>query len=95
MVTAGGGRKRVEETTPEVLTALEEILEGHIAGDPMNAEVRWTDLNITQITEALGERGFVLSAKTVKSLVKKTTSSGNRSKRKRSPLIPNVTSSSR
>ena len=79
----GGGRKRIEDQHPEVLDALESIMEGHIAGDPMNAAVRWTDLSLAQIRDELGRRGFALSDKIVKRLVKKTTRSRSRSKAKR------------
>lgn len=77
---SGGGRKCVEDRNPEVLEVLESIMEGHIAGDPMNASVRWTDLRITQIRAELDARGFPLSDKTVSRLVKKTTRSRSRSK---------------
>ena len=79
----GGGRKCIEDQQPEVLDALESIMEGHIAGDPMNAAVRWTDLNLTHIREKLRARGFSLSDKTVTRLVKKTTRSRSPSKTKR------------
>lgn len=67
----GGGRKCVEEQHPEVMEALEPIMEGHIAGDPMNASVRWTDLRLPEIQTELAEQGFAFSDKTVGRLVKK------------------------
>ncbi len=76
----GGGRRRVEDNNPEILEVLSSIMEGHIAGDPMNASVRWTDLNLTQIREELEARGYPLSDKTFGRLVKKTTRSRSRSK---------------
>ena len=79
----GGGCKLTEEGTPEVMAALERIMEGHIAGDPMNEEVRWTDLRLSQIKEALEKEGFTLSEKTVKRLLKKNTRSKSRSRRQR------------
>ncbi len=69
----GGGNKLVEERDPEILRALEEIMGCHIAGDPMNSAVRWTDLSTSQIRDALAKKGFDISAKTAKRLLKKTT----------------------
>ena len=69
----GGGNKLVEERDPEILQALEEIMGCHIAGDPMNNTVRWTDLRTSQIRDELAIKGFDISAKTVKRLLKKTT----------------------
>lgn len=69
----GGGNKLVEERDPEILPALEKIMGCHIAGDPMNGSVRWTDLRTSQIRDELADEGFDISAKTVKRLLKKTT----------------------
>jgi hypothetical protein len=79
----GGGRKLVEDQHPEILEILDTIMEGHIAGDPMNESVRWTDLTLTQVREELDARGFALSDKTVSRLVKKNMRSGSRSKARR------------
>ncbi len=80
---SGGGRKLVEEQTPQVCAELERIMEGHIAGDPMNADVRWTDMSTPQIQKALEEKGFPMSDKTVARLLKKTTRSTGPSRRRR------------
>ena len=79
----GGGRKLAEDKNPEIGEALGRIMEGHIAGDPMNEEVRWTDMRLSQIRDALEDEGFPLSEPTVKRLVKKTTHSKSQSKRRR------------
>jgi len=79
----GGGSKLAEEKNPEIIGALGRIMEGHIAGDPMNGEVRWTDMRLSQIRDALEDEGFPLSEGTVKRLVKKTTRSKSRSRRRR------------
>ena len=89
----GGGQRLVEEIHPEILQVMEEILEGHIAGDPMNEGVRWTDLHATQIRDALAQRGFGVSDKTVTRLLKKRIRSGNRLRRRRSTPVRNATSS--
>jgi hypothetical protein len=77
------GRKRIEEQQPEVLEALNTIMNGHIAGDPMNPDVRWTDLRLRQIRDALAEQGFELGVRTVARLVKKTSRSRSRSRKRR------------
>lgn len=67
----GAGRVLIEHTHPEILDAIDEIIQSHIAGDPMNADVQWTDLQITAITQKLAENtGYKLSKPTVKRLVK-------------------------
>lgn len=48
-----------------------EILRAHTAGDPMRAEVRWTDLGRQEIADRLGEVGFRVSRIIVKQLLKK------------------------
>lgn len=68
----GAGRKPIEEAFPGITEALEKILDGHVAGDPMNQKVKWTDLRLSQIQKALGEKGFPISDKTLKGLLKKT-----------------------
>lgn len=68
----GAGRKPIEEAFPGIGEALAEILDGHVAGDPMNEKVKWTDLRLPQIQEALGEKGIPISDKTLKALLKKT-----------------------
>ena len=79
----GGGRRRIEDREPEVLDALQEIMNDHLAGDPMNPEVRWTDLRLAQIRKALAGKGFNLGIRTVARLVKKTSRSRSPSRRPR------------
>jgi hypothetical protein len=79
----GAGRKPIEQTQPGMLDALEEIMEGHIAGDPMNEEVKWSDLRLPQIQKALQKQGYPVSDKTLKALLKKTFRLGSRSRKQR------------
>lgn len=79
----GGGRRRIEDRQPEILDALEEIMDTHIAGDPMNPEVRWTDLSLVQIRDTLVARGFDIGVNTTRRLVKKNSRSRNRSRKPR------------
>ncbi len=48
-----------------------EVLAEHTAGDPMRAEVRWTNLTRHQIAMRLAEKGFMVSRNIVKRLLKK------------------------
>ena len=60
----GGGRKKVEETDPEIGKLLMEILEETTAGDPMST-LRWTSKSTRRIAEELTRRGHVISSMTV------------------------------
>ena len=67
----GGGCTLTEDRYPGIFDALEKIMTGHIAGDPMNEGVRWTDKSISGIRASLAGEGYDLSVDTVKRLVKK------------------------
>jgi len=65
----GAGRKGVLVEQPGLEEAFEAAIESHIAGDPMNADIKWTDLQPSQIIAKLGDQGFELSENTVRSLL--------------------------
>lgn len=67
----GGGRKKSEETYPELDATFLAILREHTAGDPMNEDARWTYLNDTEICERLQAHGCPVSRSVVKRLLKK------------------------
>lgn len=67
----GGGCRLTEDYYPEIFDVLEKIMTGHIAGDPMNEGIRWTDRRISEIRVSLAGEGYHLSYDTVKRLVKK------------------------
>jgi Rhodopirellula transposase DDE domain len=48
-----------------------EVLEDHTAGDPMRAEVKWTNLSRRQIAKKLAERGTPVSRDVVSQLLRK------------------------
>jgi hypothetical protein len=50
---AGGGRKAYSETHPDIDAAFLEVIDTYTAGDPMQAEVRWTNLSHPEIAERL------------------------------------------
>jgi len=65
-----GGRKSFFEKNPEANEAFLLILKEHTAGSPMNEGVKWTDLIHEEIKGYLLEKGFSISIKTVKKLLK-------------------------
>ena len=60
----GGGRKKIHDTTPAILDALEELIAPETRGDPM-PPLRWTCKSTRQLTEALAQRGFAVSHRVV------------------------------
>jgi transposase len=60
----GAGRKRIEESAPEVATLIAGIVEETTAGDPMSL-LRWTSKSTRTIAEELTRRGHPIDAKTV------------------------------
>jgi hypothetical protein len=62
----GGGRKRLEQSDPGLLTALEQIMEENTAGDPMSW-LRWTNKSTVRIAaEELTRLGHSVSDETVR-----------------------------
>jgi hypothetical protein len=69
---AGGGRKSYEESVPGIDEAFLAVVENHTAGDPMQVDVRWTDLTRSRIAELLEQdHALVVSDTVVKQLLKK------------------------
>ena len=68
---SGGGRKRSEETYPELDATFLAILREHTAGDPMQEEVQWTYLDNRAIQDQLQKRGCPVHISVVKRLLKK------------------------
>jgi len=67
----GGGRKSCIEQIPELDEAFLRVVQEHTAGDPMDAEKKWTYLNQRQIVESLNKQGIEISAPIVKKLLDK------------------------
>ena len=61
---AGAGRKRIEESAPEVTKLIAGIVDETTAGDPMSL-LRWTSKSTRTIAEELGRRGHQIDATTV------------------------------
>jgi hypothetical protein len=60
----GGGRKRVEETTPHVKRVLARLVEAHTAGDPMSY-LLWTNKSTRTLADELARHGYDVSHVTV------------------------------
>jgi len=65
---AGGGRKSVVDHSPEILAALEALVEPATRGDPMSP-LRWTCKSTRQLAAALEQQGYAISPPTVASLL--------------------------
>jgi len=65
----GGGRTRVEVADPALLAVLQELVEGHTAGSPMDA-LKWTSKSTTKLAVALTARGHAVSPNTVGRLLR-------------------------
>jgi hypothetical protein len=68
----GGGRKSYEARLPEIDAAFLDVLRDNIAGDPMNEEVRWTNLTHGEIQARLaGQHDIKVSATVIRQLLEK------------------------
>ena len=66
---SGGGRKKAKEKAPELLVALEALLEPYTIGDRMRP-LRWTCKSTENLSVELRKQGHEVSARTVASLLK-------------------------
>lgn len=64
----GGGRKAIATQDPQVLSALEALVEPTTRGDP-ESPLRWTCRSTRQLATALGRQGYRISHQTVASLL--------------------------
>jgi hypothetical protein len=60
----GGGRKRLVDLEPGLLSALLALVEPDVRGDPMSA-LRWTTKSTRTLADELGRQGWRISAGTV------------------------------
>lgn len=68
----GGGRKTYEETLPGIDAAFLDVLKDNIAGEPMDAAIRWTNLTHEEIqTRLLDEHTINVSETVVRQLLAK------------------------
>ena len=64
----GGGRKRVTETDPSLMLAIEALIEPETRGDP-ESPLRWTCKSTSRLAEELTHQGHPVSARTVAMLL--------------------------
>lgn len=64
----GGGRKKIRETTPAILEALEKPIAPETWGDPMSP-LRWTCKGTRHLAEALSLQGFAVGHRVVGELL--------------------------
>jgi len=62
---AGGGRKSYEVTHPTIDEQFLDVLKHYTAGDPMNEEIKWTNLAPAEIAEKLEAKHGVRVSETV------------------------------
>lgn len=60
----GGGRKALTSKYPDLIRAIEEIVDPSTRGDPM-APLKWTSKSLENIREELGKSGYKVSATTI------------------------------
>jgi transposase len=65
----GGGRKRVEAREPEILEALDQLVEPSSRGEP-ECPLRWTCKSVNQLAAALQGQGYSVCAMTVYNLLR-------------------------
>lgn len=68
---AGGGRKRAVETIEGIDEIFLMVLANYTAGDPMQEEVRWTNLTYQEIIDHMSAEGIMISKQVVKQLLKR------------------------
>jgi|SRR3972149_1497835 len=67
----GGGRMTIIESKPGIDEAFFEVLKDFTAGNPMNKNIRWTNLTHKEISEKLTGKGFKSGEKIAKQLLSK------------------------
>ncbi|MCP4552924.1 MAG: ISAzo13 family transposase, partial [Bacteroidetes bacterium] len=67
----GAGRKSAIDNIVNINTVFLKVIENYIAGDPMNGDIRWTNLSHKKIAERMQTEGIVISVTVVKKLLKK------------------------
>jgi hypothetical protein len=65
----GAGRPRIEVANPEILTALESLVEPVTRGDP-ESPLRWTSKSTRKLAEELGDQGHEISPQKVGQLLR-------------------------
>lgn len=64
----GAGRKTVQDSKPEVMDALDKLVDGNSFGDPENP-LRWTTKSLRNLSDALKSQGISVGYVTVGKLL--------------------------
>jgi len=80
----GAGRKNIIKTWVNVEEIFLKVIEGHIAGDPMNENIRWLKLTRAEVSGKMREHGIKISRNIVRKLMKKHRLVKRKMQRKRS-----------
>lgn len=67
----GSGRPSSIETVENIDEVFLKVIDDYIAGDPMNENIRWTNLSHKKIAAKMREEGIDISVTVVKKLLKK------------------------
>jgi hypothetical protein len=68
----GGGRKAYSETHARIDEAFLAVIDNHLAGDPMDEQIRWTNLSQAAIQARLAEQQAIeVSTTVIKQLLAK------------------------
>jgi transposase len=64
----GGGRKKLTKKCPELLEALEKLVDPTAKGDP-ESHLRWTSKSVRNLAKSLKTQGFIISHQTTATLL--------------------------
>lgn len=67
----GGGRKACIDSIADIDKVFLKVIEDYIAGDPMDGNIKWTNLSRKAITKKMALEGVKISVTVVKKLLKK------------------------
>jgi len=67
----GGGRKLMTETKPHINDIFLLAIQDSTAGEPMDGDIKWTNLSIKEISKKMATFGISVSTTVVKKLLKK------------------------
>lgn len=67
----GGGKKRIIDNIENIDEIFFDIVKNNTAGNPMDEDIKWTNLKMKEISEAFIERGYPVYEHTVKQLLER------------------------
>lgn len=68
---SGGGTKKIIHKIEDIDEVFYQIIKDHTAGDPMDENIKWTNLTIKEISDAFKEINYNVSEHVVKQLLDK------------------------